>query len=333
MVNLEVGYKSQWDGDASASANDCGPASACMVLNFYGEHLTTDQLTKKTGAGGGLVTISELMAAIRAFGYECQYVKGATPDHIKGYLDRAMPVIALVHYGSLTSTQDKNFKGGHFFTVVGYRDDGYFVNDPNFRDQYRQDGDHHYYTKQEFESAWGSCHLDQNPDNSFIVILPKAPTPVVATGTVTSGNGDVNIRLTPHLSGQIITTAAPGTVLPLEAQTSGDLVLNSNVWYKIAGKDEYVWSGRLSVQAQSAPATPTTTTSTVFTKPQEEEEKPVIITDEHTLIDIGGSYGTQELGAVRSLLADKERDLVNTTTTLQQKSSLLDKIAHLFGLS
>lgn len=332
MVNLDVNYISQWDPTASDSRNECGEASAAMILNFYGEHLTPNQITEKTGAGLGLVSVVQLQQAIKAFGYDSQFVRNATPAHITGYLDKAMPVIALVHYGSLNSTQDKSFKGGHFFAVVGYREDGYFVNDPNFQGQFRQDGDHHFYTKAEFETAWGSCHLDQNPDNCFIVIFPKAPAPQTAyTGTVTQGNGDVNIRNTPHLAGTIITHYPTGTSLPLEAQTTGDSVLNNNIWYKIQGKDEYVWSGRIAIQAQSAPETPTVFTQTPPPTPQ--PEQPVIITDDHALIDIGGSYGTQELQAVRSLLKDKDQNLISVQTQLVQKSTLLDKIAHLFGLS
>lgn len=171
--NLEVPYKSQWDQDAGRSNNDCGPASIAMVLNYYGEKLTTDAVHVLTEAGGGLIGFSQLLTAIRALGYQGERLARQTPEVIKQYIDKDIPVIALVKYGSLESTQDKKFKGGHFFVVVGYREDGYFVNDPNFKDDLRSHGDHHFFTKEEFERAWKDAEKDGNQPNSLIAIQRK----------------------------------------------------------------------------------------------------------------------------------------------------------------
>lgn len=181
---LPVKYKSQWDADAVKTANDCGPTSVAMILNYYGENLTSDQVFAKTGAGSGLISFSQLKAAIAAFGYSYEVLTNCTPEKLKSYIDQDMPVVALVHYGSLTSTQDKSFKGGHFFTVVGYRDDCYFVNDPNFRGDLRAHGDHHSFTKTEFEKAWRDCSIDSNPVNSLIIIKRKAGQTSANKGTM-----------------------------------------------------------------------------------------------------------------------------------------------------
>lgn len=175
MINLPVPYKSQWDDDARKTNNDCGPASIAMILNYFGENYTTDQIFQKTGAGQGLINIGQIQKAISACGYESTFQANLSVDNLRRILDQKVPVIALVHYGSLNSTQDKNFKGGHFFVVVGYKEDGYFVNDPNFKDNFRQDGDHHFYTKTEFEKAWKDSKIDGNPINSIIYIQPKNP--------------------------------------------------------------------------------------------------------------------------------------------------------------
>ncbi len=180
MRNLEVKYKSQWDNDAGKTKNDCGPASIAMILNYYGESLTTDTVFEKTEADQGLIGWDELQKAIKSFGYIPHLERNATPERIRELIDQNLPPIVLVHYGSLNSTQDKKFKGGHFFLVVGYREDGYFVNDPNFRDALRQDGDHHFYTKEEFESAWAETLQDKNQPHSLLWIERKAADP--ATG-------------------------------------------------------------------------------------------------------------------------------------------------------
>ena len=76
----------------------------------------------------------------------------------------------LVHYGSLKSTQDKKFKGGHFFTVVGYHDDGFYVNDSDFKGSQRSEGDHHNYLNDELYKAWLDCTLDDNQPFSLLWI-------------------------------------------------------------------------------------------------------------------------------------------------------------------
>lgn len=173
MTNLSVTYSSQWDPDAKGSVNDCGPASLKMILKFYGEETTTDEVFKRTGAGPGLITIGQMKQAVESYGFTCEFKTGLTPQNLRELLDQQILSVALVHYGSLISRQDRGFQGGHFFLPVGYRDDGYFVNDPNFWGQYRQDGDHHFYTREEFENAWGSCNLDGNPNNSLFIVYPK----------------------------------------------------------------------------------------------------------------------------------------------------------------
>lgn len=176
MGILNVPYKSQWDDDATATANDCGPASAAMILNFYNKNLSTDEVFYKTGAGQGYVSFAQMMQAINQYGFRSEILTGQSIQKLKDLIDQGIPPIVLIHYGALSSRQDKGFKGPHFVVLRGYRDDGYFVNDPDFWGNYRTDGDNHFYTKAEFEEAWSTCHLDGNPDNSLIVIYPNQNT-------------------------------------------------------------------------------------------------------------------------------------------------------------
>lgn len=173
MKNLTVPYKSQWDADANQTQSDCGPASAAMILQYYGVNVTTDEFYAKTKAGKGVIPVQLILNAIGEYGFKCAYYTNKSIDSLKSYIDRDIPVIALVHYGDFSSRQDKRYVGGHFFTVVGYRDDGVFVNDPDFWDKYRGDGDHHFYTWDEFTKGWSNCGQDTNPNNSFIVIFRK----------------------------------------------------------------------------------------------------------------------------------------------------------------
>lgn len=176
MTNLPVGYLSQWDPTAGGTNNDCGPACLAMTLNFYGEKLTVNEVFKKTGAGTGLISWTQLQTAVKAFGYIPHLERKATLDRVKLLIDAFTPPILLVHYGSLLSTQDKKFKGGHFFLPVGYNNDGFFVNDSDFRAPIREQGDHHNYTNAEITHAWSDCLIDGNQPFSLLWIERKSGT-------------------------------------------------------------------------------------------------------------------------------------------------------------
>ena len=49
-VLLNITYKSQYDPDAAASRNDCGPACLAMLVNALGVTATTDAVFHRTGA-------------------------------------------------------------------------------------------------------------------------------------------------------------------------------------------------------------------------------------------------------------------------------------------
>ncbi len=170
MKILEIPYFSQWDSTAGLSKNDCGPVSVSMVLAFYGIKTTADEVFKRTGAGQGLISISQLKKSISSYGLDSRYEKDRDWNRIKDLIDSNTPPIALVHYGDLSSRQDKGYHGGHFFVITGYRDDGVFVNDPDFWGVYREHGKNHFYPKDEFLKAWNNSYQDGNPRNSLLII-------------------------------------------------------------------------------------------------------------------------------------------------------------------
>ena len=96
-------YRSEWDTDAGATNNDCGPASIAMVLDHYGENVKIDEIFAKTGADKGMISVNQLQKAIAAYGYTSNYEKNVTPARIKELIDKDLPPIALIHYGSLVS--------------------------------------------------------------------------------------------------------------------------------------------------------------------------------------------------------------------------------------
>lgn len=180
MINLTVPYSSQWDNDATISKNDCGAASIKMVLQYFGiKDVTTDKIVTDLGLNGGQYTsIAHIKDYLSRNKLEFEYYSGEDQAYqfnkMKSCLDRGMPCFTVVHYGEFNSRQDKQFAGAHIFVIVGYREDGVFVNDPDFFAQYRADGDHHFYTNQEFLNGWKMCPVDGNKANQFLAVIPKA---------------------------------------------------------------------------------------------------------------------------------------------------------------
>jgi predicted double-glycine peptidase len=181
---LEVPYKSQWDNDATTSKNDCGPCSLAMVLKYLGVDVATSVILEKTGAGTGYVSFQQLQKVASEYGFSSRIERNRTPQRIKDLIDQGIPPIVVVHYGYLSSRQDQGFAGGHIMVAVGYRDDGYFINDPDFWGNYRAHGDHHFYTKEEFEKSWEKSTEDGNASNTLFFLQPKEnPTePTIPSG-------------------------------------------------------------------------------------------------------------------------------------------------------
>ncbi len=167
---LTVPYKSQFDLDAAASRNDCGPACLAMLLNALGVAATTDAVFQRTGAAAdGYVSMAQLMRVGESYRAPLEFRKDWTLAELRARLDRARPVIALVHYGAFSelepgvSTQSQ-FKGPHYVVVVGYDEAHVIVHDPLWAGDRREEGAFRRWPNAVWAAAWGRCHEDCVPD-------------------------------------------------------------------------------------------------------------------------------------------------------------------------
>lgn len=158
MIAIGVPYKSQWDADASRSKGDCGIVSVAMILKWKGKDISPDILLDMAGLPGGRATytFSELMKAGSAGGVPFKYVHPATWDVIKLELQQGRPVIPLLDYEYISNNLDRNFKGNHFWVVVGYDGDYVLVNDPDWWQPRREEGHMRRIPLMEFEKAIGA---------------------------------------------------------------------------------------------------------------------------------------------------------------------------------
>ena len=340
--NLPVPYKTQWDADAGGTANDCGPTSIAMITNYFDPSLkvTTDKVWQFSGAGLGLINIAQMQKAITTLGYKSEFRPNCSVSDLKAFIDRGMPVIALVHYGDLTSVQDTAYKFGHFFAVVGYRSDGYFVNDPNFKDKFRADGDHHFFTKAEFEKAWGDCAVDQNPNNSLIIIYPNHPvaptttstfpfTPMTRNVAITPDIG-ANIRSAPNIQDKnIVSVLDKDASVPVDGYVIGEAVQENNIWWRLKGQQGFLWSGgtnfvpTIPTPPANPPAQPAQTQTTDNSVPSAPAADPA---DNPELLKLKLSALAQQLGEAEDANKKLAKDNGVLDTANKQLTTKLDSL-------
>ena len=161
---LNLAYKSQYDSDAAASRNDCGPACLAMVLNGLGVPATTDAVFQRTGAAPDkFISMAQLMRVGESYNAPLEFRKGLNLGELRGYLDLGKPLIALVQYAAFSEHQpgvstQSNFKGPHFVVVVGYDQDAVMVHDPLWANARRDEGAFKKWPTAVWLQAWGRCH-------------------------------------------------------------------------------------------------------------------------------------------------------------------------------
>ncbi len=178
---LNIAYKSQYDPDAAASRNDCGPACLAILLNAFGVTATTDAVFRRTGAApDDYVSMAQLMRVGESYGVPFEYRKGWGLGELRAMLNLGRPLIALVHYGAFSERQpgvstQSAFTGPHFLVVVGYDEDHVIVHDPLWTGDRRDEGAFKKWPNKVWLEAWGRCHEDCdafarcNPDFAALI--------------------------------------------------------------------------------------------------------------------------------------------------------------------
>lgn len=245
--NIQVPYKSQHDPDSTASNSDCGAASLAMVLEYYGLATSTGQIID-TLVDYDYLNFNQLSSYASSKGFESRKISNASFLELKNYLDQNIPVIVVGGYGYLESTMDKKFKGSHIMVIRGYRPDGgVYANDPNFWGVYREDGDNHNYTKDEFLKFWENKGNDEgNQPNTMFVVLPKDTISVKKELVVSITSDKLNIRTSPQINKtNIALQMEADRQLMVDGFVEGDEVQGNNLWWKVVTTTTplYAWSG------------------------------------------------------------------------------------------
>ena len=113
---LNVPYKRQ-------DPCQCGPAALYMVLRYWGDKVTYEEIVDAIWLRDMCLTLaSDMVRYARKRGF---YVVGrlSTIEDLKTYIDQGLPVIVLQKVSASNPR-------GHFRVVIGYDDKGFIVHDP-----------------------------------------------------------------------------------------------------------------------------------------------------------------------------------------------------------
>lgn len=179
---LPVPYHSQHEADAEWFRKDCGPACVEMVGEWARPErtaVTTNEIMRFITAGvDRSIYIGELQRASEHF-YEVGLERhgGASWEDLKYWIDKGLPAIVLVHYGSFAGRMDRGFNSGHFMVVAGRDSVDYqgetieriILHDPDWYGGKEAQGAFIPVVKDHFMAMWEDCYKDGNPRRMALV--------------------------------------------------------------------------------------------------------------------------------------------------------------------
>lgn len=238
MPIIDVPLIGQWGLYANAYRNDCGVACTAMCLEYYGirGNLTVDALATETALSvndGGL-TCQQLVTLCARHGLQASVHWNTVLDDLRAEIDALRPVVALVNYGYISERLDQQFKGWHFFVIVGYDTNHFVVNDPDYWQPYLERGHDILIPIRELELALvgysGQCvfmeqpmsisdqliaHLDAADvelDAARTLAAQVSDTPPTLPGTTMITTDRLNVRAAP-VSGDVMAVLEKGATL------------------------------------------------------------------------------------------------------------------------
>ena len=111
-----------------------------MYFDWIGQHYSINFLSSQTGlaSNDSGLTCYQLSNMINHMGGKSA-VKMYNIQTLRDQLDKGLPTIVLITYGYIPGRQS-SYTGGHFVVVVGYDDNYFYVNDPDYYGIRRNEG-------------------------------------------------------------------------------------------------------------------------------------------------------------------------------------------------
>ena len=234
---LPVPYVSQLGAGADAHKNDCGAASAIMLLRAYEKAtLTPDEFyTKFALPGDPYLSVTQIRNALGSLGVLTDFKANLSIQDLFGFLAAGKPVIVLLRYKVFEDAglTEKHFEGPHFAVVVGMDIKNVFIHDPLYTNP--ADGEAHPYPLDLFWKAWKEVAIDPkiaNPERS--AIIPVAGIGFKLSRKVRVNVSTLNVRETAALNAKVVKVLKKDEVVEITREMSGWGAIENVGWVYLA---------------------------------------------------------------------------------------------------
>lgn len=230
---LPVPYISQLGPGADAHRNDCGAASAAMLLAAYlGIRMTPDEFyTRFNFQGDAYLSQLQIRNAMSSLGLLTDFRANLTYLDLFTFLASSRPVIALIRYKVLAEAglTERPFQGPHFAVVVGIDCKYIYVHDPLYSDPAA--GEARPYPLDIFWQAWKEVALVTelpNPERSAIV--PTAGIGFRLARKVRVTAATLNVRAGPGGNHPAVGVARKDEIYEVTRELNGWGEIGENRW-------------------------------------------------------------------------------------------------------
>ena len=223
-VLLPVPYVSQLAAGATAHQNDCGAASAVMLLRAYQNiQMTPDDFYVKFAISGDpYLSVTQMQNAMNSMGLLTDFRAGLTLGDLFIALAASKPAIVLLRYKVLEEAglTEKKFQGPHFAVVVGVDTRNIYIHDPLYTNL--ADGEAHTYPLDIFYQAWTEVGSDPSfPNPARAAIIPTGGIGFKVVRRVRVKIATLNVRSGPSTNNTIVSTLKMNQVVELNRETNG----------------------------------------------------------------------------------------------------------------
>jgi len=230
---LPVPYVSQLGDGAQAHSNDCGAASAVMIIQAYtATSMTPDDFYAKFNISGDpYLSVQTVRDAMAKLGVSTSFKAGISMADLFNTLATGKPMIVLIRYKVLEDAglTEKHFEGPHFAVAVGMDPKYIYLHDPLYTNA--ADGDAHAYPLDLFWKAWVDVGLDPkfpNPQRS--AIIPTVGLGYHVERSVVVNISSLNVRSGPGLGNVVLGSIKRGQVVQVLREVNGWGEIEADHW-------------------------------------------------------------------------------------------------------
>jgi peptidase C39-like protein len=234
---LPVPYVSQLGAGAEQHNNDCGAASAVMLMRAYQKSSLTPNgfYGQFNISGDPYLSVIQIQNALNTMGVLNEFRAGLTIPDLFNLIASGKPSIVLIRYKTLfeAGLTEKTFQGPHFAVLVGLDPRYIYLHDPLYTDPLV--GEAHPYPIDIFWQAWKDVAADPsfpNPERS--AIIPTAGIGFQISRRVKVNIISLNVREGPGLNMNQVGTVKKGEVYTIMREMNGWGEIAHNQWIKLS---------------------------------------------------------------------------------------------------